>query len=421
VDLYFEIEKLIMEASADAELHYEILLDNKVVKSGQADLLLAGGLNFHKESVSIENPQLWWPNGYGAQTQYTIRAWCVCNGHNNEYKPQKFGIRTIELDQSRLEDGTRNYFFKVNGVRVFCRGGNWVPADSVYLRVTDEKYRTLIQEAKEANFTMLRIWGGGQYEHDTFYEACSDAGILLMHDFMYACAFYPDHLDWFLHEAREEAWYQTKRLAHYPCMAVWTGNNEIHESYTDWFKNGSSPVRLHGEKIFNYIQPEAVHANCPQIPYMPSSPYYGDERANQVDMGDVHAWTFFTRDPDTKFKFNYELEAFDRFNARFSSEYGFHGPLVESSVKRFFDGEDIAFGSPVWEYHGEDIGKHNGLLEMIDRHITDAKELDECGYLLHAGILQGCFYSELVDPVRTRPYSAGNLIWMYNDCCQLQI
>ena len=108
-------------------------------------------------------------------------------------QPRKIGIRTLELDTSKLEDGSRNFFFKVNGVRIFCKGGNWVPTDSLYLRTPKESYETLVREGAAAHFTMFRMWGGGTYEPDCFYEYCSEYGILLMHDFLYACAFYPDH------------------------------------------------------------------------------------------------------------------------------------------------------------------------------------------------------------------------------------
>lgn len=415
VTFFFELEKTIMTASAEATLNYELIFAGEVVYSAEKQLLLTGGLNYVQEKAVIPGARLWWPNGYGEQNLYELRARCTVNGKTLEMKPKKIGIRTVEIDQSKLADGTRNFFFKVNGVRVFCKGGNWVPADSVYLRVPDSTYKTLVEEAKAAGFTMLRMWGGGTYEPDCFYEYCSENGILLMHDFMYACGFYPDHKDSFLLEARREADYQTQRLAHYPCMAVWTGNNEIAESHTDWFPEPIAPDRFYGERIFNYIQPNAVHNNSPLIPYMPSSPYFG-RVANQVDEGDVHAWTYFGRDPKTKFQFTYELEAFDRIPARFSSEYGFFGAPMESSVRRYHGGEEPVRGGAIWKHHGEFDRKRNSIDGAINRHLTDFSKLDTKGYLRYSGILQGCLYLELAEAMRQKPYGAGDLIWMYNDC-----
>ena len=235
VEFHFEIEKSDMVSSAECELTYTLEFEGKTVYTGKKTLVLGGGVNFAEERVTIKNAKLWWPNGYGAQNLYTFKACCVTKGILHEMQPKKIGIRTLELDTSKLEDGSRNFFFKVNGVRIFCKGGNWVPTDSLYLRTPKESYETLVREGAAAHFTMFRMWGGGTYEPDCFYEYCSEYGILLMHDFMYACAFYPDHKNDFLFEAEREAEYQTKRLAHYPCMAIWTGNNEIAESYTDWF------------------------------------------------------------------------------------------------------------------------------------------------------------------------------------------
>ena len=415
IEFNFEIEKSNMVQSAETEIEYALEIDGETVYTGRQTKMLVGGINYVSERVTLKDAKLWWPNGYGAQNLYTFTARCTARGVTNEMPAKRIGIRTIELDTSKLEDGSRNFFFKVNGTRIFCKGGNWVPTDSLYLRTPDSSYKTLVSEGAAANFTMFRMWGGGTYEPDCFYEYCSEYGILLMHDFMYACGFYPDHLDSFLSEAEREAEYQTKRLAHYPCMAVWTGNNEISESYSDWFPAPVKPDRFYGEKVFNYIQPRAVHRNSPTVPYMPSSPYFG-ERANLTEEGDVHAWSYFGRDPKTKFKFVYELEAFDRIPARFSSEYGFFGAQMESTVRRYHDGEEMAFDGEIWKHHGEFDRKRSNIDGAINRHITDFSTLDIPGYLTYSGIMQGLLYAELAEAMRQKPYGAGDLIWMYNDC-----
>lgn len=415
VQFHFEIEKSNMVQSAETVLEYVLSIHGETVYTKRETRLLVGGINYIDAVDTIENAELWWPNGYGAQNLYTLTVSCTAKGITNEAAPKRIGIRTVEMDVSPLADGTRNFFFRVNGVRIFCKGGNWVPTDSIYLRTPDETYKTLVSEGAAANFTMFRMWGGGTYEPDCFYEYCSEYGILLMHDFMYACGFYPDHLQSFLMEAEREAEYQTKRLAHYPCMAVWTGNNEIAESYSDWFPAPVKPERFYGEKIFNYIQPRAVYRNSPTVPYLPSSPYFG-ERANLTEEGDVHAWSYFGRDPKTKFKFSYELEAFDRIPARFSSEYGFFGAQMESTVRRYHDGEALSFASETWKHHGEFDRKRNNIDGTINRHLTEFKTLDEHAYLIYSGLMQGLLYLEMAEAMRQKSYGAGDLIWMYNDC-----
>lgn len=413
LEAYFEIDNLRLYSADDAKLTYTIRSEGAIVYKATKELYLTGGLSFYKEIIKIENPKIWWPNGSGEQPLYEVEASISCRGITNKMLPKKIGIRTITLNQERYEDGTRAFEFRVNGEKIFCKGGNWVPTDSYYLRTPLSTYETLVDEAKAAHFNMLRMWGGGTYEPDYFYEKCSENGILIMHDFMYACAFYPDQLDWFVSEARLEAEYQTKRLAHYPCLAMWTGNNEIHESYTDWFPEMKGE-NFPGAKIFNYIQPEVVKNNCPRVPYMPSSPF-GGERANADEAGDAHVWKQLGNGPG-KFKFLYELEAFDRLEARFSSEYGFFGALKKSSIERYHGDDQVVYGGETWVHHGEFERKRRHIDSVIDRHLTEFKNLGMDDYLLYSGVMQGCLYQEMAESLRHKPYCSGDLIWMYNDC-----
>ncbi|MGN0478974.1 MAG: glycosyl hydrolase 2 galactose-binding domain-containing protein, partial [Hominenteromicrobium sp.] len=178
IEFHFEIEKTNMVQSAETVLEYTLEIDGETAYAGRQELLLVGGINYASERVTLKNAKLWWPNGYGKQNLYTFTARCTARGVTNEAKPKKIGIRTVELDLSKLPDQTRNFFFKVNGTRIFCKGGNWVPTDSIYLRTPDESYKTLVSEGAAANFTMFRMWGGGTYEPDCFYEYRSEYGIL---------------------------------------------------------------------------------------------------------------------------------------------------------------------------------------------------------------------------------------------------
>ncbi len=415
LDLFFEIDNVRVYSADDGVLHYSIFDGEKEILSGTKELYLVGGLNFIHETVELDQVKLWWPNGYGEQHLYTTQASVICRNVNSEMKEKKIGVRTIEVNHDKRDDGTREYRFLVNGIKVWCKGGNWLPTDSIYLRTPKETYQTLVDEAKNAHFTMLRIWGGGTYEPDYFYDFCSENGILLMHDFMYACAFYPDHLDWFLHQATLEAEYQTKRLAHYPCMAIWTGNNEIHESYKEWFPERIAPERFYGAKIFNYIQPKAVKDNSPYTAYVPSSPFFSDI-PNNMNAGDSHVWKWLGRAEETKMQFKYELEAFDRIQTRFSSEYGFYGAQMLSTVRRYHDGEEMRIGSEIWTHHGEQKRKREPVDGGIARHLRNTEELKLEEYLLYSGVLQGCLYEDLSNALRSKEYCSGNLIWMYNDC-----
>ncbi len=410
--------------------------ERRKVCEGRKDLYLAGGRNFCSFRVEIPDARLWWPNGCGPQNRYRLHAELTCAGRTRTLDDDLVGIRTIRICQDRIDEDSRRFDLLVNGEKVFCRGGNWVPADSLYLRIRRERYQYLVREAAACNFNMLRVWGGGLYEPDVFYEECTKQGILVFQDFMYCCAYYPD-TDEFRKEAAAEAEYQTRRLAQYPCMAIWTGGNEIHESVTDWF--GRRPPKLWGARIYNEILPEILRANAPTAFYMPSSPYFGaptprvmrgeypeispdpetGKYANSALYGDTHAWNFLRRDELNRFRYSFEPEAFDRFPARFSSEFGIHGCLSVSSMKRALglkEGEDFSFESPVWKHHGEQPWKREYILDMIENHARDVQDITPEEYLFYGALMQGYIYQEMAEAVRFRPYGSGMLIWMYNDC-----
>lgn len=436
LELCFEIDKTNMACAEDGILTYRIYDgQEREIAVGSRELYLAGGLNFHSEKIEIKNPKLWWPNGYGEAYLYTVKASVLCREILNEMEPVRIGIRTVEIRQDKIDANQRRFDIVVNGVPVFCKGGNFVPPDSVYLRVTEQKYCQLTDEARNMHFTMLRVWGGGLYPPDIFYEYCSEKGILVMQDFMYACAFYPDRLGWFMHEAALEAEYQTRRLSHYPCLAVFTGNNEIAESWTDWWCGMLHSDYDQGRQIYHYMQPKVVKMNCPTIPYMPSCPYFGNftedikngkvdgmsdssrwgKRANSPLCGDVHGWNYFLNDPGTRYTPDTVFETFDRFPARFLSEYGFYGPLSVEAMQKATGKKALSFEDPEWKLHGEKPEKREMILGAIEAMFCGTEDLSVEDYLLYGGITQGILYQELAEAMRIKPWGSGFLIWMFND------
>ncbi len=436
--LCLEIQKTIEEAAEDALLSVRIRSreDGTILFEQTEEIYLAGGKNYHEIAFPFTRANYWWPNGCGKPSLYEVHIKISCRGYQTEFCDKYAGLRKIFIDQSRIDEDSRHFDVLVNGEKVFCRGGNWVPPDSLYLRTPVSKNKALIEEAASCNFNMFRIWGGGLYETDAFYQLCVENGIMVFHDFMYGCAFYPDD-DAFCQEAREEANYQTKRLAHFPCMAIWSGGNEIHESLTDWFDQ--NPPRFWGKRIHNEILPEVVHQNTPFLFYMPSSPYFGcptkrvmegrypdvssepntGKYANSALAGDTHAWNFLRRDQINRFRYSFEPEAFDRFPARFSSEFGIHGPLMPGSMRRALglkENEPFSFDSLAWKHHGEQSWKREYILDMIHNHAMPSKGLTPDEYLFCGGIVQGMIYQEMAEAVRCKDYGSGMLIWMYDDC-----
>ena len=376
------------------------------------DILMVSGMNYVELEFDVPGARLWWPNGMGGQPLYDVRITANSGGFES-VSEFKFGIRTVTLDTGRIDSENRWFRFFVNGKPVMCKGGDWIPADAVYARVTDEKYDRLIREAKAANFTMLRVWGGGVYERDAFFEACDRYGILLWYDFMFSCSIYPDHLDWFRREVEKEIDCQTKRLRNHASLALWCGNNENQGIYKNLShsKLFYSHSKGYGLTVYNQIAPVIVHKNCAHIPYWSSSPYGGeDPDCNEV--GDRHHWgdCMMNREMEKRIT----PEEYDKITSKFISEYGYPGPCQMKSIEDYFDGRPVDRHSEVWELHNNTFEKHT-VNAGIQKHYTD-RELDLPAYILYASMVQSLMLNYSLEAIRGKPQCSGALFWMYNDC-----
>ena len=365
--------------------------------------LLRSGLTYVELMILVKDAQLWWPNGLGKQHLYKVEAQLRLRGNETkDYPTFHYGIRFVELDT----DGT--FAFVINGKKVYAKGANWIPADTLYARVTDEKYDTLVREARDANFNMLRIWGGGLYERDAFYEACDRYGIMLWHDFMFSCAPYPDHLDWFRQEVEREADYQTRRLRRHASLVVWCGNNENTWGFRDWWHERTDG----GAWTYNYLLPTVVQRNCSEIPYWTSSPY-GGEAPNAYDVGDCHYWGEGTMNPDMQVRIT--PETYDASPALFVSEFGYIGAPGRETVETYLDGAPFDRHGDVWQHHNNTFEK-NTVDAGIRKHYADPDALSPDDYLLYSGLVQGLMYAYALDALHAAPNRGGSLFWMYADC-----
>jgi beta-mannosidase len=369
--------------------------------SAYRDVLLRSGHTFVEMTLSIDDPQWWWPNGLGAQHLYRVEAQLQVSDGQTTYLPFDWGMRTVALETDNL------FAIIINGRKVFCKGANWIPADAVYARVSDERYDTLIREARDANFTMLRIWGGGLYERDAFYQACDRYGIMIWHDFMFACAPYPDHLETFRQEVTREADYQTRRLQRHACIVLWSGSNENNWGFRDWWDEQTKG----GAWTYNYCLPDAVQRNCPEIPYWNGSPYGGDE-PNSSDVGDRHHWHDCMMNPDMDKRIT--PEEYDLCTSLFVSEFGYIGPPALESILTYMDGAPLDRQSPVWQHHNNTF-EQDTVEAGIRKHYADPENLTVDEYLLYSGLCQGLMYSYSLDSMRYRDNCHGGLFWMYDD------
>lgn len=412
-DLRFEleIERFHSYKTLEAEIQIDVLYNGSSVLTIHRRMPLRSGVNYIDFEETLPSAKLWWPNGMGEPNLYTIVARVTAGDETVVHPAFQIGVRTVQLDQQSIGPSERLFAFVINGVRVFSKGANWIPADSLYARIPDKKYETLVREAKECHFNMLRVWGGGLYERDIFYEECDRNGIMIWHDFMFACGLYPDDEEWFRNEVQREMDYQTRRLRHHASIVMWCGNNENHWFYRLWHE-GEQEQFFGGEVCYNEIAPRVIRHNCPDLPYWNGSPY-GGEHPNSEAMGDCHYWFDAMMSPEMNHRISPEL--YDRVQAKFVSEYGYIGPCRKSTIEKYHGGVEVDRHSRIWALHTNTFEK-NTVAAGIAKHYMDVPELDLEQYLLFSGLCQGLMYGYSLESFRSNQQCSGSLFWMYNDC-----
>jgi beta-mannosidase len=373
--------------------------------------------------LTVENPGLWWTHDLGDPALYTLDVALVEEGSELDRHQQKVGIRTVTLDQSPdpEEHGTRFFRFVLNGVPIFAKGADWVPAHSFVGAISHGHYEALLTAARDANMNMLRIWGGGIYEHDAFYDLCDRLGILIWQDFMFACAIYPENNPDFVAEVEAEARYQVRRLRSHACLALWCGNNEnqwIHDQIF-WAAPGSY---VPGQLYYDQILPRTVAELDGRTPYWPGSPYGGNDH-NSMEDGDRHNWDTwhgghprrFGEQPHTDH--SPEGVSFRRYaedTGRFISEFGMHAAPVYETLRRSIPADQLYHHSPSMDHHNKDNPKNKGDNLMLD--VTGLpKVLDE--YIDFSMIAQAEGLKFGIEHFRRRkPHCSGTLFWQLNDC-----
>lgn len=379
-------------------------------------VLLRSGLNYISFDVPLAAPRYWWPNGLGEQHRYSLRTNLIATSsrapdgpvEKASYPEILYGLRFVELDLGDVAAGLNRFSLVLNGKRIFCKGADWIPADALYARVTPEKYDTLVHEAQRANFNMLRVWGGGLYEPEAFYDACDRYGILLWHDFMFACAPYPDHIAWFREEVRKEAEYQTVRLRNHACMGLWSGSNENNWGFDEWWHDRTQG----GAYFYNELLPSIVQSNCPGIPYWNGSPY-GGASPNSAEVGDRHHWQDCMMNPEMAKRI--APEEYDLCNSLFVTEYGYIGAPDEATVIQYLNGAPSDRQSRVWQHHTNTFEKDT-VEAGIRKHYADPDRMTLNQYYLYSGLTQGLMYSYSLDSLRSHPNCHGSLFWMFADC-----
>ncbi len=405
--------QLDIAATEDAIFNLLGFVNDKEVLSTQVSL--SPGNNQLSESFTIENPELWWSNGLGDQPLYEIDFKLMKENEVISRTGITTGLRTIEIVQEEEEEG-KSFLFKVNGHPVFMKGANYIPNDVFLERVTPGDYEHIIQSAVDANMNMLRIWGGGIYEKDIFYELCDRKGILVWQDFMFACSMYPGDEE-FLENIRHEAEDNVKRLRNHPCIALWCGNNECLSAWNSWGwkemvadqqgQEVSDIIWKAYEDNYHRILPDVVSEYDPGRFYWSSSPSAGMGDPENWVAGDVHYWgVWWGKEPFS----TYRTRA-----CRFMSEYGFQSFPELNTVKKYAVEEDWDIYSEVMKSHQRSsIGN-----ETIEYYLLqDYNKPKDFPMFLYVGqVLQAEGTRIAMEGHRKNmPYCMGSLLWQINDC-----
>ncbi len=359
------------------------------------------GRNDLECEVEVQKPRLWSPRGYGFPHLCKIVAELYVGDRLLDRAETRAGIRSVELVQEPDEEG-RSFIFKVNGKPTFCKGAAWIPADSFLPRVSRERYRELLELSAEASMNMLRVWGGGVYEDDAFYDMCDELGIMIWQDFMYACAEYPEE-DWLLEEAEREAEEVVRRLRRHPCIVLWCGNNE-----NDWIyqMNWRDRGRLLGLPIYEKILPRVCGRLDLTRPYWPSSPY-GGEDPNSPTEGDRHNWEVWSRWID--------YPAYLRDGGRFLSEFGWQAPPTLALLEEHSEPEDQYPQSRFMEAHEKQQEGLERLYRFLAAHYPVPENLKL--FTLYCQLNQGEALKTAIEHWRSRMFkTSGCLVWQLEDC-----
>ncbi len=365
------------------------------IEKGRAHALL---------ELDVGKPALWWPAGHGAQPLHEARITIP-----GDSVTQRIGFRTLEVVTEKDAAGA-SMIVRVNGIDIFAKGTNWIPADALPAKITEERTRALLSSAVEANMNMIRVWGGGFYEFDAFYDLCDELGLLVWQDMMFSCSQYPSTPD-FLAEVDAELRYQIKRLSSRPSIALWCGDNEVVGSLT-WYelsRNNRDRYLVNYDRLNRVIE-KAVIDTDPGRRFWPSSPCNGDldygDAWHDDGSGDMHFWDVWHS--------NKNFEHYYTVKPRFCSEFGFQSFPSMTGIRAFAEPGDWNATAPVMEFHQRDLAGNSRIIDTMARYFRVPSGFEPFVFL--SQLQQALAIETAVRYWRSlKPHSMGALYWQLND------
>ncbi|HPT43035.1 MAG TPA: glycoside hydrolase family 2 protein [Paludibacteraceae bacterium] len=387
------------------------VLNGREIQTAEKQTILKKGKNKVCIALTIDNPELWMPSGWGKQNRYDFYAKVYSGERLIAEKTEKTGLRKVQLVQQPDEHG-KSFYFEVNDIPLFAKGTNYIPGEILRTQQDKTYYDRLFDNLTEANMNFIRVWGGGTYEDDYFYQLADEKGILVWQDFIFGCVPYPSD-DAFLANVKEEVIYNVKRLRNHPSLAFWCGNNEIDEGLDHWGWDKEYSAEINKEwregynKTFRKLIPELVNENDGTRSYIHGSPYDSNwGNLASFSSSDVHDWGLWHgRMP---------FEAMTDRLPRFASEFGFQSFPEMKTIRTFATEKDFDINSDVMKIHQKSGIGNTVIKQYMDMYYHAPKNFEDFVYV--GLVMQGNGMKEAVEANRRgRPYCMGALYWQLND------
>ncbi len=359
--------------------------------------------------IRLVSPKLWWPNGYGEQALYVVETDLVENGQVLHSQKQRLGLRTLKLEREADEFG-ESFQFNCNGVPIFAKGANYIPEDVYLNRVTPAATHKLLESCVQANFNCLRVWGGGIYPHNNFFDSCDELGIMVWQDLMFSCSIYDIHNPEFFQNISLEVKDALQRMRHHASLALICGNNEMEWAFEQWDFPKTKENRVEYIKQYEVLFPSIVADVCPELDYWPASPSSGGhfDNPNDYTRGDVHDWNVWHgRKNYTEFRKN---------TYRFLSEFGFQSFPNIKTIRSYTEPEDRNIFSPVMEDHqrNESDNGNSKIFHFIADYYRYPKDFESIVYTSQCSQSEALRYA--VEHLRqNRGQCMGTTYWQLND------